>query len=100
MSSINEQQKEKNHEDLQDTKAIKKIKELANKASTCFFCTSIGDNGQFKTRPMSVQEVDDDGNYGFLALMIVALTRRCELITKFNCYFKLHHIRAFLQLMG
>ena len=66
MNSINEQQVERNHEDLQLAEAIEKLQETANKAGTCFFCTSI-DGGRFQTRPMSVQHVDDEGNCWFLS---------------------------------
>ncbi len=67
MNSINELQPEDNHEDLQGQDAVKKIKTLVDKASTCFFCTSIGTGQPFQTRPMSVQDVDDDGNIWFLS---------------------------------
>jgi len=67
MSSINQQQEEKNQEDLQNQEAVKKIKDLAKNASTCFFCTSTGLNKPFQTRPMSVQDVDDEGIIWFLS---------------------------------
>ncbi|MEO5984089.1 MAG: pyridoxamine 5'-phosphate oxidase family protein [Ferruginibacter sp.] len=67
MNSINEQQGEQNHENLQDNDAVKKIKELVKAASTCFFCTAINTGKPFKTRPMSVQDVDADGNIWFLS---------------------------------
>ena len=52
---------------LQNDEAIEKIKELAEKADTCLFCTNIKTGQAFSTRPMSVQEVDDDGNLWFLS---------------------------------
>lgn len=67
MDSINQQQPEKNHEDLQGADAHKKIKELAEGASTCFFCTITGGEEPFITRPMAVQKVDDDGKLWFLS---------------------------------
>lgn len=67
MDSINRQQPEDNYEDLQGAEAKKKIKELAEKASTCFFCTSIDAEQPFVTRPMAVQKVDDDGAIWFLS---------------------------------
>ncbi|MGN6438982.1 MAG: pyridoxamine 5'-phosphate oxidase family protein [Agriterribacter sp.] len=67
MSSINQQQPEKNHEDLFSGEAIKKMKELSDKAKTCFFCTAITTGQQFATRPMSVQKVDDNGVFWFLS---------------------------------
>lgn len=67
MDSINRNQPEDNHEDLQGTSARKKIKELAEKASSCFFCTSVTAEQPFATRPMAVQKVDGDGALWFLS---------------------------------
>lgn len=67
MDSINQQQPEKNHEDLHGAEAGKKIKELAEKAETCFFCTAIRTGAAVKTRPMSVQKIDESGNLYFLS---------------------------------
>jgi general stress protein 26 len=61
MDSINKQQPEHNHQDLHGTEAAAKLKELCEKAHTCFFCTNIRSGQQFSTRPMSVQRVDDNG---------------------------------------
>ena len=67
MDSINRQQEEKNHEDLFGEEAGKKIKQLAKDANTCFFCTSITSGQPLKVRPMSIQKVDDEGNFWFLS---------------------------------
>ena len=67
MDSINRQQAEHNREDLRGTEAGKKIKELAGKNSTCFFCTNIKTGQPLTTRPMSVQKMDEDGNLWFLS---------------------------------
>ncbi|GAB2558471.1 pyridoxamine 5'-phosphate oxidase family protein [Spirosoma aerophilum] len=67
MDSINQQQPEKNHEDLIGSEAGKKIKELVDKSSTCFFCTKIKTGEPLQTRPMSVQKVDEKGNFWFLS---------------------------------
>ena len=67
MDSINRQQPEKNHEDLLGDKAGKKIKELASKNATCFFCTGISNGKPISARPMSAQKIDDDGNFWFLS---------------------------------
>lgn len=66
MNSINQNQPEENHKNLEGSEAIKKIKELADKA-TCFFCTNIKTGIPFSTRPMSVQKIDDEGNLWFLS---------------------------------
>ncbi len=65
MNSINQQQPEDNHKDLNGPEAVSKIKELADK-STCFFCSNIKTGIPFSTRPMQVQQIDDEGNFYFL----------------------------------
>ena len=67
MDSINKQQVEKNHEDLQGVEAGKKIKEIAGKNNTCFFCTGIRTGKPLTVRPMSVQKMDEAGNFWFLS---------------------------------
>jgi len=65
MNSINQQQPEDNKKDLSGPEAVKKLKELAEKA-TCFFCSNIKTGIPFSTRPMAVQQIDDEGNFWFL----------------------------------
>jgi general stress protein 26 len=67
MHSIDAQQSEQNHEDLQGAPALAKLHELIKKAPTCFFCTKIRNGHPFATRPMSVQRVDADGTLWFLS---------------------------------
>ena len=67
MDSINQNQPEDNHEDLIGKEAVEKLKELIDKAGSCFFCTSITSNQSFSTRPMAVQQTDDNGNLWFLS---------------------------------
>lgn len=67
MDSINQQQEEENRKDLQGAEAGKKIKELAKKAASCFFCTAITPGKPLTTRPMSVQKMDEEGNFWFLS---------------------------------
>lgn len=67
MDSINKQQPEDNYQDLQGEEAREKIKELNKKASSCFFCTNVQQGQPFVTRPMSVQKLDDEGNFWFLS---------------------------------
>lgn len=49
-----------------NSEAIKKIKELAEEITFCFFCTDLA-QPPFESTPMSVQEVDENGNIWFLA---------------------------------
>lgn len=67
MNSINQQQPEDNYEDLQGQAAGAKIKELVDAANTCHFCTKITTGQPLKVRPMSVQKVDEQGNFWFLS---------------------------------
>jgi general stress protein 26 len=67
MDSINKEQKENNHKDLFSGEAREKIKELVGKSKTCFFCTHIITGQPFATRPMAVQDVDDQGCLWFLS---------------------------------
>ncbi len=67
MNSINQNQPEDNRADLNGQEAIAKIKELVEKAETCFFCTATTSAGSSGARPMSVQQVDDAGNLWFLS---------------------------------
>ena len=67
MDSINQNQPEENREDLRGSQAVAKIKKLVEKAETCFFCTAFPTTGSSGARPMSVQQVDDEGNLWFLS---------------------------------
>lgn len=66
MDSINQNQEEQNHQDLDNLSAVKKIKELADTAKTCFFTTTPSAPSSHGTRPLSVQDVDDQGAVWFL----------------------------------
>jgi general stress protein 26 len=67
MDSINAQQPEENTKNMEGPEAWKKLKELAEQADSCFFCTNIKTGLPFSTRPMSPQKIDEDGNLWFLS---------------------------------
>jgi general stress protein 26 len=67
MDSINKNQQEDNHKNLFGGEALEKIKLLAKKASSCFFCTAITTGAPFQTRPMAAEVIDDEGNFWFLS---------------------------------
>ena len=67
MDSINKNQKEENLKDVYGPEAIEKIKELAKKSGSFFFCTAIQTGKPFATRPMAAEEIDDEGNLWFLS---------------------------------
>lgn len=67
MDSINKNQPEENFRNLIGEEGLIKIKELANNAQSCFFCTNITTGSAFSTRPMSAEEIDDQANFWFLS---------------------------------
>ncbi|WP_298733401.1 pyridoxamine 5'-phosphate oxidase family protein [uncultured Chitinophaga sp.] len=67
MNSIHQQQPEQNRKDLQGHEAHLKLKQMAEKAGNCFFCTRLRNSEQFNTRPMAVLQVDEDGTCWFLS---------------------------------
>ena len=67
MDSINQQQPEKNHQDLEGQLAGQKMKALAEQADTCFFCTKITTGLPLKVRPMAIRKVDENGSFYFLS---------------------------------
>lgn len=58
--------KQSPREDLHNEEAIKKLKELAEKARNCMFSTNVT-RFPHTTRPMALQEVDEDGNLWFIS---------------------------------
>ncbi len=67
MDSINRQQSEENYKALEGAQAGKKIKELAGKIDTCYFCTAITTGKPLTVRPMAAQKIDEEGNFWFLS---------------------------------
>ena len=67
MNSINAHQSDQSHENLNGAKAVERIKQTVEKNQSCFFCTALSHGGSESTRPMSVQEVDDEGHLWFLS---------------------------------
>ncbi|WP_159800401.1 pyridoxamine 5'-phosphate oxidase family protein [Flavobacterium sp. MK4S-17] len=55
-----------NHKDLFSKEAVAKIKEMAEDIKMCMFCTELSVR-PIPTRPMAVQEVDDEGNIWFIS---------------------------------
>ncbi len=53
-------------ENLTNTEAIKKIKELSESAKICMFCTEL-QTLPINSRPMTLQETDDEGNLWFIS---------------------------------
>lgn len=67
MNSIHKNQPEAVHADLRGSPAIERIRDVVKKTESCFFCTAVSRGVSDKTRPMSVQQVDDAGTLWFLS---------------------------------
>ena len=53
-------------ENLTQSEAIKKIKELSESAKICMFCTEL-ETVPINSRPMTLQEADNEGNLWFIS---------------------------------
>jgi general stress protein 26 len=100
MDSINRNQPEENREDLSGQEAIKKIKEVVEKAPSCFFCTAIATGSSSAARPMSVQQVDDEGNLWFLSANDSHKNEELAIDPSVKLYFQGSAHSDFLQLNG
>lgn len=100
MDSINRNQPENNYEDLASGEAVRKIREIVKKAQTCFFCTLQSVAGANSSRPMNVQEVDDEGNLWFLSADDSYKNKELELNPEVTLYFQGSPHSDFLQLNG
>lgn len=67
MDSINQQQPEVNRRDLSGLDAVARIRETAEAAKTCFFCTGGNIGPSRGVRPMSVLQADEAGNLWFMS---------------------------------
>lgn len=100
MDSINRNQPEHNREDLSGPTAVNKIRELVDKAKSCFFCTAVPTPGSVGARPMAVQEVDDEGNLWFLSSSDSHKNDELSVDPGITLYFQGAPHSDFLQLNG
>lgn len=100
MDSINRNQPEDNYDDLVSREAVIKVKDIVNKAKTCFFCTSQLIAGSNSSRPMSVEEVDEEGNLWFLSADDSYKNKEIALNPAVTLYFQGSPHSDFLQLNG
>ena len=100
MNSINQQQQEDNKDNLRSKEAVAKIKELAEASKTCFLCTDIKTGKAFAARPMSVQEVDEQGNVWFLSASDSHQNEQISADPHVQLLFQGSHYSDFLSLYG
>jgi general stress protein 26 len=60
------QENQNNIQDLNQRESIEKMKELVDHNAVCLFTTNLTE-APFHTRPMSTQQVDDQGNFWFFS---------------------------------
>ena len=100
MDSINREQPEDNREDLRGKDAIERIRDMVEKAETCFFCTAVSRGSSGATRPMAVQKVDDDGTLWFLSASDSHKNRELEENPAVRLFFQASEHSGFMTLTG
>ncbi len=98
MDSINALQADDNYQDLQGVKAVERIRQVVDKAKTCFFCTSAG--SAVAARPMNVRQVDSTGSLWFLSASDSHKNRDLAEDPAVTLYFQGSPHSDFLQLSG
>lgn len=100
MTSINENQSERNRDDLTGQEAVKQVRSIVDKAETCFFCTREHVAGSSGARPMNVRQVDDDGNFWFLSASDSHLNQELALNAAVTLFLQGSPHSDFLQVNG
>ena len=100
MDSIDQNQKENNHKDVFSLEAGERIKEMAESAKTCFFCTADGLGDSEGVRPMSVLQVEENGTLWFLSAKDSYKNQEINANNKVKLYFQGSPHADFLFLAG
>jgi general stress protein 26 len=100
MDSINRNQPESNRSNLHGQEAVKKIRDIVDKAETCFFCTAVTVGDSSSARPMAVRKVDDNGNLWFLSSIDSHKNDELKLDPRVRLYFQASPHSDFLELNG
>jgi general stress protein 26 len=99
MDSINKNQPEENKKNLIGSEGVEKIKEIAQKAASCFLCTNIN-GGSFNTRPMSAEKIDDEGNLWFLSASDSHKNKEISIDPSVQLLFQGSHHSDFMSING
>lgn len=100
MDSINRNQPEQNRRDLAGIDAAKRVKDMADEAESCFFCTTGATGSTDGVRPMSVRKADDAGNLWFLSASDSHKNHELAANPAAKLYFQVGHHAGFLELEG
>lgn len=85
--------------DLSHAAAIEKFKELIDHNATCLFTSNL-ENLPLTTRPMSVQKVDDQGNFWFLSASDSHKNQEIEMDQRVQLFFQNVSDFEFLSVYG
>jgi general stress protein 26 len=100
MNSINKNQPEDTTENLSQEEALKKISALIEQSETCFFCTEAATGPSKGVRPMTIQEVDKDGNLWIISANDSHVNEEVALDPRVKLYFQGSKHSDYLYLTG
>ena len=100
MDSINRNQPEENRADLSGPEAAARIKDLAERAESCIFCTEVATPGSSRARPMAVQQVDEQGHLWFLSASDSHKNEEVARDPVVHLYFQANAHAGFLSITG
>jgi general stress protein 26 len=100
MDSIDRNRLEDSHEDLQGQDAVKKIKEMVDQTQTCFFCSAVVTGESNGDRPMSVMQVDDEGQLWFLSAKDSRKNQELAIDPSVKLYFQGSKHADYMQISG
>ncbi|VXB56594.1 General stress protein [Flavobacterium sp. 9AF] len=87
-------------ENLFSKDAIEKLKELSEKARTCMFVTNLDKQPPFNSRPMSLQECDNEGNLWFISSKESNKNMEIERNNDVQLYFMNNGDYEYLSILG
>lgn len=87
-------------QDLSGLEAVEKIRQLIDKAGSCFFVTRTTLNHSHKSRPMAVQKTDQAGHVWFLSAKDSVKNMELAQDSKVTLYFQGSSYADFLELNG
>lgn len=99
-SSNNTQPTDEHIKTLEGNEALKKLKDLATSAENCFFCTCIKTGLPLSVRPMSVLQIDDEGNLWFMSQSDSNKNREIESDPFTHLFFQENKNSGFLNIYG
>jgi general stress protein 26 len=100
MSTKTDNGMDENREDLRGPAAMSKLREIVDTAKVCFFCTQVPAGDPGGARPMTVREVDEDGNLWFLSASDSSANQELARNPSVRLFFQGSDYADFMQLNG